>query len=315
VLAPERGGAVSLPAPAPAFEPVGAHDLARCYRACGEIARVHSKTFYLSALFLSPAKRRAVWAVYAFCRTADDIVDRIAPARERLDAIGAWERKLLDAYDGRASDPIFVAFADAARRFAIPIQPALDLLRGARMDVTIRRYETYDDLREYCYLVASTVGLLVMPILGTRSPDAARYGVALGRAMQMTNILRDVGEDARLGRMYLPAEDVRRFGCEEPAILASVVDERFVALMRYQIERVRAMYAEAEPGIALLAPASRYTVRLAFSLYRGILDRIEANGYDVFTRRAFVPLPAKMLTALSVAARIRRPSRCSRPAP
>jgi phytoene synthase len=283
------------------FASFGDDDLARCYRACREIARIHSKTFYLSSLFLSPAKRRAVWAVYAFCRTADDIVDRIAPARGRLDAIDAWERQLIDAYDGRTSDPIFTAFADAARRFAIPIQPALDLLRGARMDVTIRRYATYGDLREYCYLVASTVGLLVMPILGTISTDAARHGAALGRAMQMTNILRDVGEDARMGRIYLPAEDLRRFGCDEASVLAGVVDEPFVALMRFQIERVRAMYREAAPGIAALAPESRYTVRLALSLYRGILGRIEANGFDVFTSRAYVPFHAKMATAVKVA--------------
>ncbi|HWT07457.1 MAG TPA: squalene/phytoene synthase family protein [Xanthomonadales bacterium] len=276
--------------------------LADCYRACGAIAREHSKTFYLSSLFLRPPQRRAVWAVYAFCRTADDIVDRIAPARERLGALDAWERKLIDAYEGRASDPIFVAFADAARRFTIPVQPALDLLRGARMDVTIRRYATYGELSEYCYLVASTVGLLVMPILGTLSPDAARYGIALGRAMQMTNILRDVGEDARMSRIYLPAEDRVRFGCDDAAIFAGVVDEPFVALMRFQIERVRAIYAEAAPGIALLAPESRYTVRLALSLYRGILERIEANGFDVFSRRAFVPFGAKLKTALALAA-------------
>ncbi len=288
-------------AAAPVRFDVPAARLDDCYRACRDIARTHSKTFYLSSLFLSPPKRRAVWAVYAFCRTADDIVDRIAPASERLDAIGAWERQLIGAYDGRADDPIFVAFADAARRFGIPIAPGLDLLRGARMDVTIRRYATYADLREYCYLVASTVGLLVMPILGTVSPAAIGYGVALGRAMQMTNILRDVGEDARMGRIYLPAEDLHRFGCAEQAILAGAVDERFAALMRFQIDRVRAMYREAEPGIALLAPGSRYAVRLALCLYRGILDRIEANRYDVFTRRAYVPLRTKLLTALTVA--------------
>jgi phytoene synthase len=274
-----------------------------CYRTCGAITRTHSKTFHLSSLFLSAAQRRAVWAVYAFCRTADDIVDRIAPARERLDAIDAWERKLIGAYDGRASDPIFIALSDAAQRFAIPLKPALDLLRGARMDVTVSRYATYDALREYCYLVASTVGLLVMPILGTRSPEAVGYGIALGRAMQMTNILRDVGEDARMGRIYVPADDLQRFGCTEAAILAGVVDEAYLALMQFQIERVRALYAEAEPGIALLAPESRYTVRLAFTLYRGILARIESNGYDVFRRRAYVPLRAKILTALAVAVR------------
>jgi phytoene synthase len=310
MLAPDRG-AVAPPAgsvpPAGASASLAAAETTRaatlesCYRVCREIARVHSKTFYLSSLFLSPPQRRAVWAVYAFCRTADDIVDRIAPARERLDAIDAWERGLLAAYDGPATDPIYTAFADAARRFDIPIGPALDLLRGARMDVTVRRYETYGDLSEYCYLVASTVGLLVMPVLGTISPAAARYGIALGRAMQMTNILRDVGEDARMGRIYLPSDEMRRFGCDESAVLDGRVDERFAELMRFQIERVRTMYREAEPGIALLAPGSRYTVRLALSLYRGILARIEANRYDVFTRRAYVPLRAKLLTALVVA--------------
>jgi 15-cis-phytoene synthase len=300
-LAPEVEAATPSPVRAPAFASFREYDLAGCYHACGEITRTHSKTFYLSSLFLSSAQRRAVWAVYAFCRTADDIVDGIAPARERLDAIDAWERKLLAAYDGHPADPIFVAFADAARRFGIPIQPALDLLRGARMDVTVHRYETYCELQTYCYLVASTVGLLVMPILGTLSPQAIGYGVALGRAMQMTNILRDVGEDARMGRVYLPAEDLRRFGCAEPAILAGAVDGAFVELMRFQIARVRDMYREAEPGIAMLAPRSQYTVRLALSLYRGILERIEANRYDVFNRRAYVPLRAKLLTALAVA--------------
>ncbi len=270
-----------------------------CYRACREIARFHSKTFYLSSVFLAPEKRRAVWAVYAFCRTADDIVDQNTPAAERLAAIDAWEHQLVGSYEGRISDPIFVAFADSARRFGIPLQAGLDLLRGARMDVTVRRYETIDDLREYCYLVASTVGLLVMPVLGTLSPDAARYGVALGRAMQMTNILRDVGEDARMDRIYLPAEDLRRFGCTESGIMEAVIDERFAELMRFEIARVRDMYREAEPGIALLASESRYTVRLALTLYRGILARIEANGYDVFSRRAYVPLRTKLVMALS----------------
>ena len=271
-----------------------------CYQQCREIARVHSKTFYLSSLFLAPEKRRAVWAVYAFCRTADDIVDRIAPAGERLAAVDAWEAQLLASYDGIANDPIFVAFGDAATRFGIPIQPALDLLRGARMDITVRRYATYADLREYCYLVASTVGMLVMPILGSLSESAVDYGIGLGRAMQMTNILRDVGEDARMGRIYLPAEDMQRFGYTESALLEEVVDDAFVELMKFQIERVRQMYLEAEPGIALLAPESRYTVRLALHLYRRILNAIEANRYDVFSRRAYVPLRTKMLSALMV---------------
>lgn len=285
MLAPERS--------APALE--------ESYRACRDVVRLHSKTFYASSLFLAPEKRRAVWAVYAFCRTADDIVDRVAPAGERLAAIEAWERRLIEAYDGGADGAVFTAFADAARRYAIPIEPALDLLRGARMDVTVRRYESYDDVREYCYLVAATVGLLVMPIMGTTSSRAAGYGVVLGLAMQLTNILRDVGEDARMGRIYLPQDELRRFGCSEATILAELVDEPFIALMRFQIARVRSLYAQSEPGIAMLAPDSRYAVRFALHLYRGILARIEANRYDVFTRRAYVPFRTKMLMALTSA--------------
>jgi phytoene synthase len=139
-----------------------------------------------------------------------------------------------------------------------------------------------------------------MPILGTLSPEALEYGVALGRAMQMTNILRDVGEDALMGRIYLPQEDMQRFGYSEAKLLENVIDDGFVELMRFQIERVRAMYTEAEPGIAMLSPESRYTVRLALHLYRRILNAIELNHYDVFTRRAYVPFRTKMLAALLV---------------
>ncbi len=276
-------------------------DLQAAYTRCRDITRVASKTFFLASLFLAAEKRRAVWAVYAVCRTADDLADTAAPAAERLARINDLERKLVGALAGNATEPIFVAYADAAARFNIGLDPALALLRGARMDITIRRYATYDELCEYCYLVASTVGLLVAPILGYASPRALGYGAMLGRAMQLTNILRDVGEDALMGRIYLPAEDLARFGYAEADVFARVVDERFVALMRYEIERVRALYREAEPGIAMLSPESRYTVRLALSLYRRILRAIELNAYDVFTQRAYVPLRSKLATALSVA--------------
>jgi phytoene synthase len=278
-----------------------APDVRAAYQTCRDITRIASKTFYLASLFLSAEKRRAVWAVYAFCRTADDVVDRTAPAVDRIAALDDLERKLLNASRGRANEPIFIAYADASKRYGIPLEPALELLRGARMDITIRRYATYDELCEYCYLVASTVGLLVSPILGTSSEAALPFGVTLGRAMQRTNILRDVGEDALMGRIYLPAEDLERFGYGENRVFEQVVDENFVALMQFQIARVRELYAEAEPGIALLSAESRYTVRLALSLYRRILSAIELNGYNVFSRRAYVPLRSKIVTALGVA--------------
>ena len=278
-----------------------APDLPAAYAACREITRTASKTFYLASLFLGEEKRRAVWAVYAFCRTADDVVDTGAPTIERLAKLDDLERKLIAASQGVATEPYFIAYADAAAQYGIPLEPALALLRGARSDVTVRRYGTYDELCDYCYLVASTVGLLVSPILGFSSPEALPFGVTLGRAMQLTNILRDVGEDARMGRVYLPAEDMLRFGYSEAEVFAGVLDERFVRLMQFEIARVRELYEEAEPGIAMLAPESRYTVRLALSLYRRILRAIEANGYDVFTKRAFVPLRSKIVTALGVA--------------
>lgn len=275
----------------------GSAELAASYEYCRRIAERHSKTFYFSSLFMAPPQRRAIWAVYAFCRTADNIVDTSAPSSERVAALHDWHQRLLAAYAGDPRGPIMTALFDAVQRFGIPIQPALDLLEGARRDVTVLRYETYAELLEYCYLVASTVGLLTAPILGYVD-GALPYGIALGRAMQMTNILRDVGEDARLGRIYLPAEDLRRFGYAEDDLLAGRVNAQFVALMRFEIERVRSIYREAEPGIALLSRSSRRTVRIALAVYRGILRRIEQNDYDVFTRRAFVPLQSKLFIAL-----------------
>jgi phytoene synthase len=281
--------------------PLGtAPTLDACYRQCGAIARFHSKSFYLSSRFLPFAKRRAVWAVYAFCRTADDIADRAGSPEERLAAIDAWEEQLRGAYMGRAVHPVFIALADAARRFGVPLHAALDLLRGARNDVTVNRYAGYDDLRGYCYLVASTVGVLVTPILGALDAGAQHDAIALGHAMQLTNILRDVAEDARMNRIYLPLDEMQRFGYTERDLFAGTVDARFIALMRFQIERARGLYRDAQPGIDRLEPESRYAVRLALHLYRDILEAIEANGYDVFRYRAFVPLHAKIGTALAL---------------
>lgn len=275
--------------------------LEECYRECGAITRRHSKSFALSLRFLPYGKRCAVWAVYAFCRTADDIADMAGPAAERLAAIDAWEAQLRAAYTGRATSPIFIAFADAAVCYGVPMSAALDLLRGVRMDVTVGRYATFGELRDYCYLVASTVGVLVTPILGVRDAAAVGNAIALGQAMQLTNILRDVGADARMDRIYLPADEMARFGYTEADLFAATVNERFIELMRFQIDRARQLYRDAEPGIERLQPQSRYAVRLALHLYHGILGAIEANRYDVFTKRAYVSLPAKIRIALALA--------------
>lgn len=286
-------GFVELPA-------AGTPELEQAYRACRELTKTASKTFYMASLFLGPEKRRAIWAIYAFCRTADDVVDQNTPAAARLATIDELERKLIAAVHGYAVEPNFVAYHDATKNFDVPLEPALDLLRGLRMDITIRRYPTYESLLDYCYHVASTIGLLVAPVLGY-SNGALEYAVALGRAMQLTNILRDIGEDARMGRIYLPSEDLARFGYCESNVFEEVIDDSFVALMQFQIARVRKLYASAEPGIDLLSPESRYTVRLALALYSRILRAIELNRYDVFGKRAYVPFRSKVLTAMTLA--------------
>jgi phytoene synthase len=261
-------------------------DLDAAHDVCRNLTSRSSKTFFLASRFLGHEKRRAIRAVYAFCRTADDIVDRDAPARERLGALDEWEAELRAALRGDVCGGVMAAFLDAVRRFGVPLGPAFALLRGARTDLTVSRYATYFELLHYCDLVASAVGLLTLPILGCRDWRAVEHAVALGRAMQMTNILRDVGEDARMGRIYLPLVEMTRFGYDEPSLFAGRIDEAFRNLMRFQIARVRGLYAQAEPGIALLEEDGRRAVRLAARLYRGILDRIEQNGYDVLTMRA-----------------------------
>lgn len=273
-------------------------DLEQSFRLCRDLTRHHSKTFYLASLFLSPPKRRAIWSVYAFCRTADDMVDRDGAAADRLASLDAWQEHTIAAFEGRPRHPLTVALADSVVAYGIPLEPALQLLEGARRDVKVLRYNTYDELSEYCYLVASTVGLLTSPVLGY-SEGALEYGAALGRAMQMTNILRDVGEDARMGRIYLPLEDIARFGYSEERLVDGVIDRQFVALMEFEIARVRAMYDAAAPGIDLLSSGSQYTVRLALTLYRGILDQIERNGFDVFARRASVAPRDKFVAAMT----------------
>jgi phytoene synthase len=260
---------------------------------CQEIARRHGRTFYLASRFLPPARRRAALATYAFCRIADDIVD-LAPqtgpdaAARELDR---WEAQLEAPHD-----PVAIAFAETRARFAVPLEPAHDLLAGIRMDLTPARYATWADLRRYCYLVAGTVGLLVAPILGCRDPRALTHAAELGIAMQLTNILRDVGEDARNGRLYLPIEELEVFGCNPEAILAGRPGDwdRFAALMAFQIARARALYTEARRGIPALVPSGRLTTLAASRLYAGILTEIEALDYDVFRSRARVSSARKL---------------------
>jgi phytoene synthase len=264
--------------------------LAEAYAICDQIIRRHSKSFFFSTQFLPPGQRRAVRALYAFCRTTDDTVDMAEsdPARALAEWIRIARRPRFDT-----SHPVLLAWADTCQRYNLSPSLIDELLAGVAMDLTISRYATFADLWLYCYRVASVVGLLVIGITGA-APGAQPYAIKLGVALQLTNILRDIGEDADRQRVYLPEDELARFGLTADDILARVYDERFIALMKFQVARAHQLYDESWPGIALLPPEVRLAVAAAARVYRGILDKIEQNRYDSYTRRAYLPLREKI---------------------
>jgi phytoene synthase len=265
--------------------------------------------FCYGSLFLPPARRRAAWALYAFCRTVDDIAD--APNQspeEAVAALASWRSALLAAYVGRPDGPVMTAWADVLRAFAVPPKPALELLDGVAMDVEGEHYETWEALCLYCYRIAGTVGLLMAPVLGPESQAARECAVDLGIAMQLTNILRDVGEDAASGRIYLPGDEMARFGYGEDELRTGAITPAFRALMEFQMARAERYYERGMRGIALLEPEARLAIALSATLYRAILLRIRRNGYDVFTRRAHIGLARKVATVPGVWLRLPRSS-------
>jgi phytoene synthase len=282
--------------PAPR-SPVDPTELDRAYRHCSRLTAHHSRSFYLASALLPAEKRRAMRALYAFCRVADDIVDTAGmDDRFGVDAEAAladWRRR---AVRGKPScdDPVALAWTEARRRYHIPVWYAEQLLDGVARDLKQTRYQTFDELAAYAYGVASTVGLMSMYITGFSGRQAVPYAVKLGVALQMTNILRDVGEDWRAGRVYLPAEELAAFGLSEKDLANGCVDDRWRGFMRFQIERNRRLYAEAWPGIAMLDPDGRLAIAAAADFYAAILDDIEAHDYDVFTRRAHLSAWGKL---------------------
>ena len=287
-LAYEAGQAES---PLPRVKIEDREELDLAYDFCEAIAAENSRSFFIASRFLPFAKRRSVRALYAFCRRSDDIVDRPPLGKHDPEAlrkaVASWRsRSLAPVADLR--DPVVLAWSDARYQFGIPSRYAEQLIQGVARDITHWRYETFADLTTYCYGVAATVGLMSMHIIGFSGVEAIPYALKLGVALQLTNILRDVGEDWKASRLYLPQEDLQRFGLEERDIEARIVDDRWRAFMRFQIGRTRQLYEEALPGIALLHADGRFAIGAAAELYRAILADIEAHDYDVFSRRAYV---------------------------
>ncbi len=277
--------------PGPAQRLANDGALALAYDYCEEITTINSRSFFAASRFLPKRKRRSVRALYAFCRSTDDIVDRPANGRtsavQLRTALETWRaRSLTTVVD--ANDPIVAAWTDARLRYRIPPAFAEQLFQGVARDIDVSRYETFEDLTIYCYGVAATVGFMCMYIIGFSGEEAFPYALKLGVALQLTNILRDVGEDWRAGRLYLPLEELHRFGLDEGDVEAGVVDDRWREFMRFQISRARQLYAESWPGIALLHADGHFAICAAADMYRAILADIEAHDYDVFSRRAYV---------------------------
>ncbi|MCA9882038.1 MAG: phytoene/squalene synthase family protein [Anaerolineae bacterium] len=269
-------------------------ELNAAYTYCELLTRRYSRTFYLASALLPRVKRRAARALYAFCRITDDIVD--APGRtddERRSDLQIWEETSMSPLPARGSQ-VSLAWNDAQRRFRIPRGYAHQLIDGCARDIGTTRYETFADLAEYSYGVASTVGLMAMHIVGFQGEEALPYAVRLGVALQLTNILRDVGEDARNGRCYLPQDEMRRFGVTEEQIKAGYVNDQWRQFMAFQIERNRRLYHQSLPGLALLASDGRFAIAAAARLYEAVLTDIEAADYDVFSRRAHIGAVGKL---------------------
>lgn len=265
--------------------------LAQAYAHCESVTAWHSRSFSLASRLLPEEKRQATRALYAFCRTTDDLVDH--PTEHTAEELCDWWRDSLTTKPARYN-LVAVAWNDAHARFNIPRRYAEQLIEGVAADLHTTRYATFTDLAYYCYGVASTVGLMSMHIIGYKSDEAIPYAVKLGVALQLTNILRDIAEDWDNNRLYLPQDELAAFQITELDIAEGRVTDRWREFMRFQIDRTRQLYQEAWPGIAMLNEDGRLAIVAAADFYRAILSNIEANNYDVFSRRAHISKWAKL---------------------
>jgi phytoene synthase len=264
---------------------------------CRRLHARHGRTYYLASRLLPAAKRPYVWALYGFARRADEFVDsQSAPDPQAL----VWAGKeFLDAVStGESADPVSRAMLHTMRRWAIPRAHVEAFFTSMQLDITVTGYPAYPDLEQYMYGSAAVIGLQMLPILEPATPEAGARARALGEAFQMTNFIRDVGEDLRRGRVYLPQEDLDAFGVTREALDRGIVTAPIRELLRFEISRTRALYEFAAPGIDMLHPTSRDCVRTAFVLYREILDAVEAAHFQVLTQRVSVPLTRRLAVAI-----------------
>jgi phytoene synthase len=288
---------------------VDADLLENAYERCRQVTAEYAKTFYLGTKIMTADKQKAIWAIYVWCRRTDELVDGPNASRITPEALRRWDDRLESIFAGKPYDMLDATLSDTVLRFRLDIQPFKDMVNGMRMDLVKTRYENFDELYEYCYRVAGTVGLMSVPVMGV-DPDYENdkeeiYGAALGLGLanQLTNILRDVGEDSTRNRVYVPLDDLARFNVTQEEVMMGTlvdkdgnVDPRWKDFMKFQIERARFYFKEAESGALKLEANARWPVMSALILYSQILDSIEANDYDNFTQRAYVSKLKKFAT-------------------
>ena len=264
------------------------------YQECKRLNSIHGKTYYLATLLLPPAKRPHVHALYGFARYADEIVDDLASnltLDEKAFVLKKWSNQVLsDIKSGSSNDPIAAAVVDTTSRFKIPIAHFEAFLHSMNMDLSVRQYQTYEDLHEYVYGSAAVIGLHMVSVLGTISPDAVtsanEAAEKLGIAFQLANFIRDVGEDLDRGRVYLPMTELEAHGVNRQMLEARVTTPQIKSALKEQIQRVRRLQNESTAGIKLLTPGARVCIQAASQLYCGIVDEVEKIDYQIFTKRA-----------------------------
>lgn len=255
-------------------------------------------SFYYSFSFLPKPQRDALRTVYAFCRTTDDIVDNGEDLPSKIAQLHRWRAELGEALHGRSTYQLLNQLSSIARKFHIPVDHFYELLKGVEMDLVKSRYETFDDLREYCYHVASSVGLMCLDIFGSRRRETRHYAVNLGIALQLTNILRDVGIDATYGRIYLPQEDLRRFGYTEEDLFAGRYTAEFVALMEFQAARAEDYFRRARESLPDDERRAMFAAKIMERIYFHTLLRIKRARYNVFDRSVTLPRALQFLIAM-----------------
>ena len=276
--------------------------LENAYEMCRNETQEWAKTFYLGTLLLPYEKRRAIWAIYVWCRRTDELMDSAEALQksetELSDNLSAWEENTKNIFKGIIKSDLDAVLADTIEKFPQSIDPYLDMIEGQRMDLTKFRYKNFEELKLYCYRVAGTVGLMTQNVMGIDAfcaaaswievPDISDAAIALGIANQLTNILRDVGEDRQRGRIYLPQDEITKYGYSEEELLIGKVTNEWKQLMAFQLNRAREWFKTSESGIKWLSSDARWPVWTSLRLYRKILNAIEKLDYDVFNNRAYV---------------------------